>query len=533
MGVLEVMKISSFMDSLKCSELEKHLSDKAPLTVSEMMRRLDDFILSERAFAQTELPKAGDGTGIRKVEPPYKGRTTKGKRKSKRGGTQHSKIINMIEARGASVEVMFEHCFENLSLTIKAGLKETQTDLVGFVREVTKPLRKIELEACFRSEGLCRRTTMKFTVIRAPSPYNEEVKTEEVKAMAVNRTEEVLVNLAFPDQLVVIGEGFPEACKSQLNMQVPAETFAKDKHGYICMGTDGVPHFSEHCLQQLHNPGVFKGPPMLRANPSDFLCLIADIFTSQKAQLECQYVHRPDMSEAKSFSTKKSDAVEKDVDEWVKASFVRLVKYPTWISNLVLVKKCDGAWRMCINFKNLNLACPKNYYPLPNIRCKVESIMGFKFKCFLDAYKGITISEDDEKKIAFHTDKGTRTMNKAEKNYAPVEKLALSLVHMTKRLRQNFKAHPVKVITDQPIKQILNKMEASWKFVKCVVELEAYNITFEPRNAMKGKVLADFITETPDGESPEWYFRTPEAVLEKDDTEEWTLFIDGASSVKG
>nr|GEU75801.1 reverse transcriptase domain-containing protein [Tanacetum cinerariifolium] len=73
---------------------------------------------------------------------------------------------------GASVEMMFEHCFENLDPAIKARLRETQTDLVGFVGEATKPLGKIKLKVCFESEGLCRRTTLKFTVIRAPSPYN-------------------------------------------------------------------------------------------------------------------------------------------------------------------------------------------------------------------------------------------------------------------------------------------------------------------------------------------------------------------------
>ncbi|GJY19644.1 reverse transcriptase domain-containing protein [Tanacetum coccineum] len=71
------------------------------------------------------------------------------------------------------------------------------------------------------------------------------------------------------------------------------------------------------------------------------------------------------------------------------------------------------------------------------------------------------------------------------------------------RLRRYFEAHPVKVITDQPIKHILNRTEASGKLAKYAVELREYNITFEPRNAVKGQVLADFITETPDGESPE------------------------------
>ncbi|GJV32013.1 reverse transcriptase domain-containing protein [Tanacetum coccineum] len=114
-----------------------------------------------------------------------------------------------------------------------------------------------------------------------------------------------------------------------------------------------------------------------------------------------------------------------------------------------------------------------------------------------------------------------------------MEKLELSLVHTTRRLRWYFEAHPVKVITDQPIKQILSKTEASGKLAKYVVELGAYNITLEPRNAVKGQVLEDFITETPDGESPEKYFRTPKITPERDETEECTLFTDGASSSKG
>ncbi|GKE15565.1 reverse transcriptase domain-containing protein [Tanacetum coccineum] len=57
MGVLEVMKISSFMDSLKFPELAKRFSNKAHVTVDEMMRRVDDFVRSEEAFARTKLPK--------------------------------------------------------------------------------------------------------------------------------------------------------------------------------------------------------------------------------------------------------------------------------------------------------------------------------------------------------------------------------------------------------------------------------------------------------------------------------------------
>ncbi|GJW83467.1 reverse transcriptase domain-containing protein [Tanacetum coccineum] len=122
---------------------------------------------------------------------------------------------------GSSVEVMFEHCFENLPEKVRAGLRETRTDLVGFAGEVAKPLGKIDLEVRFGSEGLSRRTSMKFIIIRAPSPYNvilgeekqmiREETPQEEEGMEV--TEQIIVNPSFPDQMVTIGGRLSKGCK--------------------------------------------------------------------------------------------------------------------------------------------------------------------------------------------------------------------------------------------------------------------------------------------------------------------------------
>ncbi|GKG25627.1 reverse transcriptase domain-containing protein, partial [Tanacetum coccineum] len=60
-----------------------------------------------------------------------------------------------------------------------------------------------------------------------------------------------------------------------------------------------------------------------------------------------------------------------------------------------------------------------------------------------------------------------------------------------------------------------------------------YNITYDPRNAVKGQVLADFLSEAPAGVSPEEFFRLPEQIQSKDVVETWTLFTNGASNSKG
>ncbi|GJZ08859.1 reverse transcriptase domain-containing protein [Tanacetum coccineum] len=85
------------------------------------------------------------------------------------------------------------------------------------------------------------------------------------------------------------------------------------------------------------------------------------------------------------------------------------VHYHDWLSNPVIVKKHDDSWRMCVDFKDLNKVCPKDGYPLPEIDWKVESLCGFPFKCFLDAYKGyhqIQMAKEDEEKTSFITSQG-------------------------------------------------------------------------------------------------------------------------------
>ncbi|GKA12617.1 reverse transcriptase domain-containing protein [Tanacetum coccineum] len=88
------------------------------------------------------------------------------------------------------------------------------------------------------------------------------------------------------------------------------------------------------------------------------------------------------------------------------------------------------------------------------------------------------------------------SITRSKRNYAPLEKLALALPHVSRRLRRYFEAHPIKVITDQPIEQILSKAEASGKLAKYSIKLGAYNIAYKPHSEVKGQVLADFINET-------------------------------------
>jgi len=77
-----------------------------------------------------------------------------------------------------------------------------------------------------------------------------------------------------------------------------------------------------------------------------------------------------------------------EVDKLLNAGFIEEAHYTTWLSNVVLVKKANGKWRMCVNYIDLNKVCPKDAYPLPNINRLVDGAVRNKVLSFLDAYFG-------------------------------------------------------------------------------------------------------------------------------------------------
>jgi hypothetical protein len=72
----------------------------------------------------------------------------------------------------------------------------------------------------------------------------------------------------------------------------------------------------------------------------------------------------------------------------LEAEFIREVIHLEWLANLVFIPKANGKLWMCIDYTDLNKACPKDPFPLPRIDQIVDSTVGCDFLCFLDAYSG-------------------------------------------------------------------------------------------------------------------------------------------------
>uniref|UniRef100_A0A251S1L9 Putative reverse transcriptase domain-containing protein n=1 Tax=Helianthus annuus TaxID=4232 RepID=A0A251S1L9_HELAN len=88
---------------------------------------------------------------------------------------------------------------------------------------------------------------------------------------------------------------------------------------------------------------------------------------------------------------------------------IREVKYPKWLANVVVVQKKNGKWRVCVDFTDLNKACPKDPFPLPHIDSMMDATAGHELLTFMDASSGfqqIQMEPSDQEDTAFMTPTG-------------------------------------------------------------------------------------------------------------------------------
>ncbi|GKV52230.1 hypothetical protein SLEP1_g58821 [Rubroshorea leprosula] len=457
----------------------------------------------------------------------------------------------------------------------------------------------------------------------------------------------------------------------------------------------------------------------LRANKDVFAWTSADMLgiptSVSQHKLSTNPLKKPVAQKRRLFGGESLKVIKEEVEKLLQAGFVRRVNYCEWVANPVLVKKANGKWRMCIDYTNLNDACPKDCYPMPNIDKLVEAASGNERLSLLDAYSGyhqVLMAPEDEEKTSFyagdeiycyvmmpfglknvgatyqklvtivfraqigrnlevyvddivvkslkaedHLADLEETFNNLRKNrmrlnpakcifgvelrkflgfivsrrgievnpekikavaemeppksvkdvqrltgrvaalhryisksadkclpffkimrlaaqkdesgkqkkfvwnsecqaafdelksylsspplltkaddgeilylylgisdeaISSVLKAALAVVTSARKLRPYIQSHPIIVLTDQPLRQILQKPECSGRLIKWAVELGEFEITFQQRSAIRAQALADFIIEC-----------TPGHPTPNSEPNDWTLYVDGASSSKG
>nr|GEW52249.1 hypothetical protein [Tanacetum cinerariifolium] len=414
----------------------------------------------------------------------------------------HRRVLGSYSIRGpwSVVEVMFEHCFENLSPAIKLRLRETQMDLVGFARGVVKPLGKIKLEVVFEDGGLfsfldntlhgkiphpkgvatlvtrsaiiseCHRLERKQVVKKE---VNKKVNQEKEVPTGVDLTKQTLVNLAYPDQLITIEGSQAEQCKNQ--------DVAKWKHGCFRMG---ICQYDE------------------------------DTKESHRILPKCKPLDGTCSAKKKSYGFRQNPSGSKKGSFWV-------IWSPPRKSGLTQRKPrqspiCSPPWTLKqMQSLSGNLAALKRFLS----RSTKKSLPFFK------TLKDITKENKDE----------YRWTESAEEAFQEMKKVIVELSLLTtldvKRGREELR--PVGKLGPVIVTHVQETTKASGKLAKYSVELGAYNIIYEPKRTMKGHILADFLPKAPVGTPTEEFFRLSTKPPSQDDMERWTLFTDDASNSKG
>ena len=110
---------------------------------------------------------------------------------------------------------------------------------------------------------------------------------------------------------------------------------------------------------------------------------------------------KPVQQKKKVFAPERDNAIKEAIQKLTLAKFIREVYYPDWLANVVMVKKANSKWRMCVDFTDLNKVYPKDSYPLPRINQLVDSTADHRLLSFMDAfyrYNQIRMDEADQEK---------------------------------------------------------------------------------------------------------------------------------------
>ncbi|GKB93187.1 reverse transcriptase domain-containing protein [Tanacetum coccineum] len=458
-GAPEIMRISGFMHGITNPELIKRLHIKISKSVDEMMRITTSFLRGEVAAGNQERKKS---------LPPWKQQEAGHKQNFKKGGfksqqrserrqdrfTLLSKSLKEIlalekgkfktpppmttpvEKRNNNkfcefhgevghntdecmhLKRQIEELLKNgkLSHVIKelkqnSGKDQPKANKIGETSSKDKalailmvqpcrnwgPLGQLSLPVKIGDEEHSTSNWMNFVIVRSSSPYNGIIGRLGVrKIQAVPSTAHEMLKFPVVGGILTIKSSkiIPIECAaiSEPEGQPPVAHQATEERIKVAINPD-YPEQTIMIGSTLTEEGQNKLCDLRQRNLDVFAWKPADMIDVLRHIAE----HRLNIREGCPPVRQKGEAKQRtETRQYKKKSKSSLMPH-------------DGSWRMCVDFKDLNKACPKDGYPLPKIDWKVESVCGFPFKYFLDAYKGyhqIKMAKEDEEKTSFITSQG-------------------------------------------------------------------------------------------------------------------------------
>uniref|UniRef100_A0A2N9HX24 Integrase catalytic domain-containing protein n=1 Tax=Fagus sylvatica TaxID=28930 RepID=A0A2N9HX24_FAGSY len=267
--------------------------------------------------------------------------------------------------QGSFAEVMYQDLYEKLGLS-ETELSNFTTPIFGFSGEPVVPLGKTMLPVLAGPINL----QMEFIVVKASSPYNAIMGRDWLHRMkAIPSTLHQKLRFPTPEGVMELnGDQSQELEDGEAIMtEQPEKVFfdPSTPESFFLVGSKLSPLDKEELLQTLiDNRDVFAWSVYDAPGVSPNLACHS---------LNIEPKHRPVVQKRRKLAPERATIVLEEVERLLASGAIREVQYPCWLSNTVVVKKKNGKWRVCIDFTDLNKACPKDPFPLPRIDQLVDS----------------------------------------------------------------------------------------------------------------------------------------------------------------
>ncbi|CAL9029425.1 unnamed protein product [Prunus brigantina] len=212
-------------------------------------------------------------------------------------------------------------------------------------------------------------------------------------------------------------------------------------------------------------------------------------------ELKIKEGFRPFQQSPRRFSTEVQLKVKEEIERLLKAGFIRTARYVEWLANIVPVLKKTGALRVCTDYRNLNLATPKDEYPMPMSDLLVYGAAKHELLSFMDGHAGynqIFIAEEDVHKTAFRCARAIGTyewvvMRFGLKNAGATYQRAMNLIF------HDLIGRTVEVYIDDVVVKSPSRADHPGHLRQAFARMRAHGLKMNPKKCAFGFTAGNFL----------------------------------------